>query len=274
EKKEALACCLRRQDETSTRAGLLLAEELADEDALRELHQRMGEFCFAREDWATALEHFHCAGNALRVSQCHEPLGRPLERLRTRPLDEQERLLAPVGPCEKAILERSERREYLEAVRDLSAVLEVLEKAESPVPALVSCRDAVRRHRLALIRSARASFEEQRQSVPAGESRGFFLFWSAFEEAVGDRVRAAQLAEEAGDFYRASLLWESDEQYGEALRALGRDGDRQEVLALMAELAERGGDLAKAASLYEQCRRFEDACRVHTANGRFDDAAR
>src|SRR5262249_18367629 len=77
EKKEALACCLRRQDEASARAGLLLAEELADEDALRELHQRTGEFCFAREDWAAALEHFRCAGDALRVSQCHERLGRP-----------------------------------------------------------------------------------------------------------------------------------------------------------------------------------------------------
>jgi molecular chaperone DnaK len=132
----------------------------------------------------------------------------------------------------------------------------------------------LRRHGDALLIAARKHFSLQVENQPEEEARAVYLRWSKVEEAAGEKAQAAQLAEKGGDYVAASLLWEADEKYGEALRVLGRQAPRAEILARMAELSEHGGDFVRAGTLYEQAERTAEACQSYRAAGQYGDAAR
>jgi molecular chaperone DnaK len=270
----ALDCCLRARAYPDMAAGIALAEQLGDQTHLRDLHEHAGDVRAEQGDLPAALDHYTRAGSALKASQCYERLGQPLEALRTCPPDRQERLLMLVGPCEEAVLAQSRDQNYPQAMRTVQEMLKILKAVAEPTPELEARTAAVGRHRDALLRTARAYFADRVEQLSPEEQRPIYVLWSALEEAAGNTVQAAKLAEDAGDYYKASLLWESDEKYGEAMRVLGQHSDRGAVLAKMAEIAERGGDHATAGNLYENAHLLHEACRAYTAAGQYADAAR
>src|SRR6185436_13316827 len=104
-------------------------------------------------------------------------------------------------------------------------------------------------------------------------ARDALLEWSELEASIGEIGAAAELAERAGDRLRAALLWERDEQFGEAVRVLGAGATTPEVRAQMARLKEEAGDHLGAARLYRQLGKLDEAIRAYEAASAFAEAA-
>jgi molecular chaperone DnaK len=274
QRRLALAACLCAHDLEVAAAAVPLAEALGDAESLRRLHERLGDLLVARGQFADALDHFTKAGCDLKVSQCHERMGHHSAALRTCPRDAQDRLVDLVGPCLQTMVENSRRDEYLAAVHSLKDIRSVLEAVRDPVPELVAATGSLKRHQDAILLAARKFFAARAEGRPEPEVRPIYLEWSRVEQEAGENAQAALLAEKGGDYLAASLLWEADEKYGEALRALGREAPRAEILTRMAELCQRGGDEARAGALYEQAGRTELAARAYRAGGQYAAAAR
>jgi molecular chaperone DnaK len=208
----------------------------------------------------------------LCLSFCHEHLGNLPEALRVCPRAQDERRIRLSERLEQAALQPGERGDSSAAMTALMELRKILADAADPSPAWLDRRGILERHRAELLKLGRKALHDQ----PVGQGREAVLARSAFEELAGEWAEAARLLEQSGelaDRLRASQLWEKDERYGDAVRALGPLSDRAEVQLRMAQLRENGGDAAGAAALFEHLRRWSDARRAHEAAGQWAQAA-
>ena len=218
------------------------------------------------------------AGNAIQdapswrlcLSVCHEHLGDLRAALRTCPASEGRRL-SLIERLERTALDTAERGDANAAMAAIMELRKILGDEADPSPAWLERRGILERHRAELLKLRR---EALRDHAPEGR-RDVLLARSSFEELAGEWGEAALILEQAGelaDRLRASQLWEKDERYGEAVRALGPLSDRAEVQLRVAQLRESGGDAAGAAALFEHLRRWSDARRAHEAAGHWAQA--
>ena len=155
------------------------------------------------------------------------------------------------------------------AMTALTVLRDQLASEREPSAGWLERRGALERHRTELLRATRSELRK-------GDDRASILAAAAFEELAGEWGEAALLYERAGelaDRLKASQLWEKDERYGDAVRALGPLSDRAEVKLRMAQLRDSGGDAAGAATLFEHLERWSEACRAHEAAGNWVRAA-
>lgn len=213
----------------------------------------------------------------LCLSFCHERLGDLTAALRSCPTANEERRLLLVERLEQDALAIAARGDASGAMAALVKLRELVAEDTRPSAAWLSRCGVLERHRAELLAAGRKALQDDLAARPAEQRREALLRCSAFEELAGEWSGAALLLEQAGelaDRLRASQLWERDEQYGEAVRALGPLSDRDEVQLRMAQLRESGGDPAGAAVLFEHLRRWSDARRAHEAAGQWLEAAR
>jgi molecular chaperone DnaK len=273
EKHKALQCCMESDDISALLAAVNLAEQVNETKKVREAHNKLGKALVSRGNIDTAIGHFRKAGEHLRVSECYEQLGNYIEAFRACPPDNEQRLLSLLGPNQQGLVKLTEENKHKDSVNLVQRLLGHLERVpdkSSQVQAKVS---SLRRYRDAILRTVRTYYHEITRSANHHDRCVAYRAWSEIEEAAGEIARAAQLAEEAGDYLRASLLWESDEKYGEALRALGPHAKQEAVYGRTAELMERGGDPLGAAPLYERIGQLEDAQRAYEAARDYGAAA-
>lgn len=254
------------QDRTSARRlALVLAKSNLDE--LSSLLDELCKLALLDRELFEELQAVATQPNAawqLCQSYCYEHLGDLAGALRVCAAPEDRRL-SLIDRLQANALAITEPSAAIAAVGELRAQLA---REREPSAGWVERRGALERHRTELLRAARAT---QRL-----ESRDGVLAAAAFEELAGEWGEAALLYERAGelaDRLRASQLWEKDERYGDAVRALGPMSDRDGVKARMAELRETGGDAAGAAALFEHLSKWAEAQRAHEAAGNWLRAA-
>jgi molecular chaperone DnaK len=222
----------------------------------------------------------HDASWLLCRSCCHEQLGDLMTALRVCPAAEGRRLHL-IERLERSALDLAARGDARGAMTTLVELRTILASERDPSPAWLERIGVLERHRTELLVASRAALradlDRQAPAHDAARRREAILACAAFEELASEWAEAALLLEQAGelaDRLRASQLWEQDERYGEAVRALGPLSDRAEVQLRMASLRETGGDAAGAATLFEHLKKWADAQRAHEAAGHWMEAAR
>jgi molecular chaperone DnaK len=266
--EQAVDCCRQSSRLSDVRAGLELARQTGDGDAVRRLQERAGDLLTAAGNDADALEPYREAGRLDRVSECHERLGQYFEALASCPAEQAERLARLAGMCQPAVDALVERQELVEAAQKAQMLVKNLERAAETTEAV-----ATRRAEAATLRAGVLAVGRQHFSRLAQQAAWAYGDWSRFEEAAGEPARAAQRAEDAGDHYRANKLFRQAGLCGEAVRVLQGDATL-EGLVEQAKARAEGGDPAGAARLYEQAGQPEMAAQLFEQAGELMAAAR
>ncbi|HET6707106.1 hypothetical protein, partial [Amycolatopsis sp.] len=232
QERQAMDACLAGTEIDDVTAGLDLARERGDGTAV------------------TAL--------AGRLADLLAEAGRYAEALVTCPPGPDERSDRLVELFVADVHRLFEEEAFTEAARQLRQVLD-----HHDHPRLAELRATLlgvtRRHFGELVRRG-------------GDREDVHRVWSRVEEAVGEHARAAALAEDGGEFFRAHRLFLRAGRFGEAVRVL-RDDDTPDALAARAEACESGGDAAGAARLYDRIGQPERAVPLYLAAGWFATAA-
>ena len=271
--REALICCAQSLELSDSLAGLRLTRRPEVVEEFRRLEEHIGNLYFEAGQYVEALPHYQQAGRMARLSECHERLGQFSEASASCPADQPERLARLVGHCQPDIDPLVERKEFVEAARRAKQLLTHLDRVVRETEAVSNRRDEVNNQWIAVLLAARRYFGEIIKQGGPSAQQPIYQAWSRFEEEVGELSRAAQLAEDGSDLYRAYLLYFRAELFGDADRVLKGDNTPKGLTA-RAEARETGGDLIGAAQLYEKIGQWESAVRLFMQAGEFAAAAR
>jgi molecular chaperone DnaK len=271
ERRAALACCLRARSYEEVFPALALATSLDDDSSLRAAHEAAGELV-EPSDARAALGHYRTAGHEAKQARCHEQLGEYFEALELCADADTGALARLADHCEPAIAQLVHTRQRAEAVRRARQVVVRFRRAVSTNAAVRARLDRAERIAASAVETARAEFADE--VTRAGDNaRSVLLEWSELEASIGEIGTGAELAERAGDRLQAALLWERDEQFGEAVRVLGAGATTPDVRARMARLKEEAGDHLGAARLYRRLGKLDEAIRAYEAASAFAEAA-
>lgn len=273
ERRKALACCLAAKAYDDAFPSIGLAEALRDDAAVRSAHETCGDIALATLEVRAALDHYRTACCVAKQSACHERLGEYVEALNTCTDQDAERLSRLADHCELAILQPARERTHGEALRRARHVVARLRRAAAVNEEIRPRLERAERIAGNVLATARADYAEIVERSSGSESRRLLLEWSAFEESASEIGPAAELAERAGELLQASILWERDRQYGEAVRVLGPRAAFPEVKARVARLRQEAGDHLGAARLYQHIGDTDSAIQAFTAAGAFAAAA-
>ncbi|HTU72603.1 MAG TPA: hypothetical protein VMG38_03710 [Trebonia sp.] len=272
--RRAVQCCLSSPRLADVDAGLELARDaLRDKVAARRLAQRAGDLLKRAGDLSAAAGRYREAERGDLASECYEQLGQFTDALRWCPSFWPARLVMLAGACQPAIDALAGRREFTQAVGLADDILRHLARATGDTAQVQPCRDEVTTVRGDLISAARQHFASLAGQSAPGERKAAYEDWSTFEEACGELEAAAQRAEDADDYYRASRLFRRAGRFGDADRVL-RGERTPQALAARAEAREAGGDLVGAARFYEDCDQVDQAVELFIRAGQFAEAAR
>jgi molecular chaperone DnaK len=271
ERRAALACCLHARSYDEAFPAIALATALADDSALRAAHEAAGDLV-EPSDARAALGHYRAAGHAAKQARCHARLGEYFDALELAPDGDTPALARLADHCESEIAQLVRMRQRTEAVRRARQVVARFRRAAAGNAAVQPRLDRAERIAASALETARAELADE-VARAGDDARGPLLAWSELEASVGETAIAAELAERGGDRLQASLLWERDAQFGEAVRVLGAGATTPEVRARMARLKEEAGDQLGAARLYRRLGRLDEAIRGFEAAGAFAEAA-
>jgi molecular chaperone DnaK len=289
--REAMECCARSPRLGDVRAGLELAQRLEDAAAVRKLSERAGDMLFEADRFADALPYYLQTSRGDRISACHERLGQYPEALAACPADQPDRLARLAGLGLPAVDALVRRQEFEAAARQVRELATHLDRASPATEAVRARRDEAASLRAAVLAAGRDHFATVAAQAAAGQAgagqagagraageqapgvRSAYTAWSRFEEQAGELSRAAALAEDGGDRYRAHRLYRADGRFGEADRVL-KDERTPDSLASRASAREAGGDLVGAGRLYEESGRPADALPRYERAGAYAAAAR
>ena len=271
QQQAAMECCANSPHLQNVRAGLALAQQLADVPAQRRLQERAGDLLFADGRYEEALAEYRASDAAGKASECHERLGQPHEALAVCPAEQGERLVRLAGACLPLIDALVERHEFQEAARRTREVMTHLGRAAESTPALAERRAEAATLQAGVLAAGRHHFSRQAQQTV--ETAPIYLAWSRFEEQAGELARAAGRAEDSGDRYRAHQLYRQAGQFGDAVRVLEVDATPRGLIS-RAEARADGGDLTGAARLYEEAEQLDKAAQLFHQAGEFAAAAR
>lgn len=272
-KSLALRCCLRSPRLADVDAALRLAEELSDRAALSAAQERRGDLLVAAGRDEEAIGSYRLADRPDRVSECHERLGRVSDALETCPSDAPDRLVHLAGVCHREIDALVDRQDFVQAAERAATLVKHVERASQATEAVVSAQGSVGALLAAVLVAGRDHFTQLLAAAESAEHTTIRREWSRFEEAGGESVRAAQVALEAGDRYRAHRLFRAAGRFGDAVRTLEGDHSSDGLTARALASAD-GGDPGGAAQLYERAGQLEVAARQHELAGDFHAAAR
>ncbi|MCT7993152.1 Hsp70 family protein [Laspinema olomoucense] len=253
---------------------LSLSERIQSAEAIAQAHQKLGSCFWDEGDYITALEHFQKAGDLERASDCHYQLGNLPEAVQLRPSIRPEWIAQIRDRMETTVRSHLEHQEFLPSVRLLKA-LETAWRNHSPASRVQS--EASRTQHLLgeILKTARAGFEGQLTEAQGVRETEVYKAWSRLEEAAGNYQEAAMKAQQAQDYFTASLLFEKAGAFGQAVSALD-EADR-ETSALVpqkkAQLLEQGGDFFRAGLLYEELGETDRAIAMYEQAKEFDRAA-
>jgi molecular chaperone DnaK len=258
QERQALDACLASAEIGDVTAGLDLAREHVDRDAVTALAGRLADLLADAGRYAEALPAYEEADLPAGVSRCHEALGRFAEALVTCPSGQDERFDGLMDRFVADVHRLLEEEAFAEAARQLHQVLDHGEYSR------------LAELRATLLGVARRHFGELLRR--GGDRRDVLRAWSRVEEAAAEHALAAARAEDGGEFFRAHQLFLRAGRFGEAVRVLG-DDDTPDALAARAEACEAGGDAAGAAGLYDRIGQPERAVPLYLAAGWFAAAA-
>lgn len=265
----AVQLCLNEGTVPVLRQAVTLASGLQGPAGLREVHRALGTALRAVGDHAEALASFEASGDEAEQSVCHENLGNFMEALRLCPVTESQRFAGLAERNAKLALDASARGDVTASMIALMELRAFLADRGAGIPIYETWRGVIERHRAEVLRIGREILGARSDGAKQ-ETRDGLLSRSAFEEAAGQWGEAAVLLERTGDVgdrLKASQLWEKDDRYGEAVRALGPLADRRDVQLRLAQLRERGGDAVGAARLFEHLNCWDDARRCYVTAG-------
>jgi len=270
ERRAALACCLHARSYEEAFPAIALATSLGNDSALRAAHEAAGGLV-EPSDARAALGHYRAAGHEAKQARCHEQLGEYFEALELSPDGDTGALARLADHCEPTIAQLVRTRQRAEAVGRARQVVGRFRRAAATNAAVRARLDRAERIAATTVETARAELADE-VARAGDDARGVLLAWSELEASIGETAIAAELAERAGDRLQAALLWERDEQFGEAVRVLGAGATTPEVRARMARLKEEAGDQLGAARLYRRLGKFDEAIRAYEAAGAFAEA--
>jgi molecular chaperone DnaK len=261
-KQRAIDCCALSPRLADVRAGLELARDLEEPDAVRKLAERAAGLLFDAARFADALTLYQEAGRGDRASECHERLGQFAEALASCPGDQPDRIAHLAGLCLPGIDELVQREEFDAAARQADQVVADLERAAPVTEAVTSRAEEAASLRAGVLAVGREHFGALAARAAPADRRAAYAAWSRFEEQAGELSRAAELAEDCGERYRAHRLYRRDGRFGEADRVLKGENSADGLVA-RAGARQAGGDLVGAARLYEEAGRSGDALPLY-----------
>lgn len=272
-KNLALRCCLGSPRLADVDAASRLADELSDRAALRLAQQRRGDLLVDAGRDEEAIRAYRLADRPDRVSECHERLGRVSDALETCPSDALDRLVRLAGVCHREIDALVDRQDFVQAAGRAAALVEHVGRASQATEAVVSAQGSVAALLAAVMVAGRDHFAQLLITDEPAQDTTIRGEWSRFEEAGGESARAAQVALEAGDRYRAHRLFRAAGRFGDAVRTLEGDHSSDGLTARALARAD-GGDPGGAAQLYERAGQLDVAARQYELAGDFPAAAR
>jgi len=271
-KERALRCCLGSRRMVDVDAADRLAQELSDPGALRMARERRGDLLVEAGRDEEALESYRLADRPDRMSECYERLGRLTDALRTCPADAADRLAHLAHAAHREIDALVEGRDFIGAAAGTAALVEHLDRPAG-TESVLAARESAAALLAAVLVAGRDHFAQLVATAEPDGRAAIRLEWSHFEEAAGDQVRAAQLAAEAGDRYRAHRLFRAAGRFGDAVRTL--EGDQStDSLQARARASADGGDPGGAARLHERAGHYQPAAQEYELAGEFAAAAR
>ena len=271
--REALLCCAQSSQFSDALAGLRLTRRPEHAEEFQRLEEHIGDLYFEAGQYVEALPYYQQASRQARISECYERLGQFSEALASCPADQPERIANLVERCQKDIDPLVERKEFLEAARRVQQLFAHLDRVAQESEKISNRQHEMSRQRIALLLAGRRYFSGLITQNSQPNQQANYQVWSQFEEEAGELSRAAQLAEDGNDFYRAYLLYFRAELFGDADRVL-KDDNTPKGLTARAEARETGGDLIGAAQLYQKIGQWEPAIRLFMQAGEFPTAAR
>ena len=271
--RRAVQCCLSSPRLEDVNAGLDLARHtLRDQAAVRRLAAHAGDLLRDAGELAQAAERYHEADRDDLASECYEQLGQFVDAISYCPSDQPGRLAMLAGACRPEIDSLARLRNFTEAVALADDLLRHLDRASEDIAEVQRGQDEISVIRGDLISAARQYFARTAEQSAPAEQQETYADWSAFEEACGDVVAAAQRAEDGDDHYRASQLFRRAGRFGDADRVL-RGERTPKALATRAEAREAGGDLVGAARFYADCGEIDHAVELFIRAGQHAEAA-
>lgn len=259
-------------DKKSALHTLTLANQLNDEPAIAQAHQRIAECFWAEENYKAALEHFKATGNLVQVSNCHQKLGQLGLAIEQHPsIDAEWRKNLRID-LENAVKVHLDRKEFLPTAL-LMKTVEDAWRQKSQDSDTQQEADRLQHLLSGVVKTARASFEAEQRTSDDSLKTDLFKRWSLLEEAAGNYLEAGLQAEKAQDFFAASLLFEKAEAFGQALSALDSAAPDSVSPMKKAQLLERGGDYFMAALLYERLNEIDLAIAMYEQSREFARAA-
>ncbi|MCT7958533.1 Hsp70 family protein [Laspinema palackyanum] len=274
EYSDAIAYRMRMGGKENALQMLSLSERIQSSEAIAQAHQKVGCCFWDEADYITALEHFQKAGDWERASDCHYQLGNLPTAVQLRPSISPEWIDQIRESMETTVRSHLERQDFLSSVRLLKA-LEIAWRNHSPSSRVQS--EASRTQHLLgeVLKTARAGLELQLTDAQGVREIELFKAWSGLEEAAGNYQEAAVKAQQAQDYFTASLLFEKAGAFGQALSALDEaDSETNELVPQKkAQLLEQGGDFFMAGLLYEQLGETDRAIAMYEQAKEFERAA-
>lgn len=247
---------------------LALAHQLGDENDIAKAHQQVAESSWQAGNDADALKHFQAAGDFERASDCHQRLGELALAIERRPTISPEWMQEIRTALENTARSQIERQEFLAAVGALKTVEEAWRKRSEMAEA-----ERTQRLLAEAVRTARIVFAAELQACEGQTTANLFKRWSLLEETAGNYLEAGVHAEQAQDFFAASVLFEKASAFGQALAALHSAAPEAINSRKKAQLLEQGGDFFMAALLYEQLAETDQAIALYEQAGEYPRAA-
>ena len=256
---------------TSTRiedldAGVTLAAQVGDQEALRALRDRLASALLEAQRPDDALPHLVAVGRSRDVTQIDEARRHWEDALRACPPDDHELRQRVVAGALRHVDQLVTENRFNDAGAVAAAAVATTAEG-TDVRALAETS-------LAGVRAvARAHLGNRLAAAGPDAQAAVLAEWSEFEERAGDLAEAARMAARAGDRYRAHRLFRDAGRYGDAVTVLGDESTTEGVLARANALAEGGdargsaaafrtaGDLTQAAQQFERAGDPEAAAR-------------
>ncbi|MCT7985442.1 Hsp70 family protein [Laspinema sp. A4] len=253
---------------------LSLSERIQSSEAIAQAHQKVASCFWDEGDYTTALEHFQKAGDLERASDCHYQLGNLPEAVQLRPTLNPEWIAQVRDSMERTVRSHLDQDEFLPAVRLLKA-LETSWRKHSAGSQVQSEADRTQHLLGKVLKTARAGLEIQLTEAQGVRETELLKAWSRLEEAAENYQEAAVKAQQAQDYFSASLLFEKAGAFGQALSALdSADCETTESIPQKkAQLLEQGGDFFMAGLLYEELGETDRAIAMYEQAKEFERAA-
>lgn len=251
------------------RRAVALSEKVPDPELAINAHKHAAEAFYREGDYLTAAEHFQEANDTLRLSDCYLRTSRIPEAIKMRPEIPRAWLATVRETMDHMLREFVQRGASLEAIRLVRGIADSLRNKGNEE---YFCTELARLEGIlqSLVRTARASLTEESRN--AGPGADVFRRWSAMEEAAGNFLEAGIQAEFAQDYVTATLMFEKAGAFGQALHALDRS-TQSDQLERRAKLLEQGGDFFVAGLIYERLGQAEKAIEMFEQSGEFVRAA-